>query len=819
MRLTQIIRSNPVKHFDAVVIHSTPRYSTPIEWFIIGAALTLEDNPDFANVSIEEFISRIGEVSDVSPLVKRNISNLMNVGALEFDSSIVGENVDLSKIPMSQLKVTENGRKMHQDEKLPGIPNTEKVKVDMDILSGEIHFHDDSVNYDTQCSGINVCSDINLGSIRLPATKVSQLLQKEQLEKEPTFSWLNAGSNIQDIEDCTADDSISWVNQPCILNISGNGMVTADMDDAMTHQVLDMLAPSVAPNVPKRSGIDFDTDVEKVSTLKETAPLAQNLMLNNRIYVRNVKLMENPIRIPSEKNGKKGDKPKKEIKTLINYGAEVFALDFDKNSNSLQVNIPASEETDVLFGSTAFATETRQMDMNRFDISVGDTTREMVLNYVPKSRTFSTNNFVANIAKTYGKEHLVLLNLLIMSRQTPLFHQMVHDFGCAITGIKNRVQFLREVTESNRTYVERSYLSPKQESDILFDNWIDGNLSTEEAYNLVKELDSESYIRNNPDRMAYGFDHLLDHWTIRENPELFWDIIKTAGKTQAMQAHLATPEVTAKLYTEQHLEQLFAKFGQIPPDIKSFFPAETGLLEIQKAYVKLSSKLNSIGLKPGISELEKRSIAMNNAAVVKELNVMVKNLNEMLKKLRGLVKDMDRYANQSCPQFFEMILTLNDVGEWIAPYLDADVSNFDGIYVGDTCAFMRCPQIVENEKFKDGRNALIIPKVVISELDGLKESSNDATAKKARDAIKAINSVMGKNWCFTEDSHPELLPADYPAETNGQRNNDNLILSVALHYLLHKPIMLMADNNFKNKALSEKISCINAKDFVDRSAA
>lgn len=810
MRLAQIIRSNPVKHFDAAVIHSTPRQSTPLEWFIISAVITLESKPELAAVSIAEFISRVGEVYNVNNLVKRSINNLMDVGALEQDYAIVTDESDLAQIPMSRLKVTAAGHQMHQEEQLPGAPTTDTLKVDVDILTGEVSFHKDSKKSKSRRTGINVCEGVDLNNFTLPTMKVSQLLQKEQLEKEPCISWLNSGSAIQEILDSSEgdpEDFISWVNQPCTLNISGNGMVNADMEDSMIQQVLDTLGSGNVSNASKCESINFDTDVEKVFTPKESMPLVQNLMLNNRIYVRNTRLLHSPIKAQSSRN-----------KTVvINYGAEQFALDFDKNSNCLQVNIPASDKDDALFGSTAFATETKQMNVNLFDLSVGNVTREMELNYVPKERSFSTNDFVAGLVETYGKDHKILLNLLIMSRQTQLFFEMVHKFGCSEQGLKNRVQFLREVAESNRNYVERSYLSPKQESDILFSNWIEGNVSSEQAFDLVKELDSESYIRNNADRMAYGFDCLLEHWTTREDPILFWNIVKMASKTQPMQVHMTNPEVMAKLYTDQFQEQLFATFGHIPPDIKAFTNAETILLEMQKAYMKLCNKMSSVGFQLNLADHEKRTIALNNPTIIQELNHMVKDLNKMLSRLAGAVKNLGNFTNQSYPQFFETIMTINDISQWLADYLGADIEDFDKVYVPDTCALMHHPELVD--KFDKGRCALIIPKVVIGQLDGLKDSTNPKEAKMARDAIRAINGAMNKNWCYVEPSHPELLPPDFPEFVNGKRDTDNLILSVALHYLAHKPIMLMDDINFENKAFSEKISCIRARIFVDKNAA
>jgi len=808
MRLAKIIRSTPVKHFDATVCHSTPRQSTPLEWFITGAVQVIQERPEFANVSIQEFISRIAEVSDVNELIKNCINNLMDVGALEMDASIIADDSDLSQIPMSQLKITESGRKIHQEEILPGALSYESVKVDLDIFTGELTFHDKENKYDSSCKGINICAHQDYQNTPLPSVKVSELLQKDQLQKEPKISWLKADSKIHEIQDnvnTIAEESISWVNTHSYLNISGNGVVDADMDESMINMVLDRLDSNDGPKAVKCT-INFDKDVKQVASIKETGATIQELMLNSRIYVCNYNQLKAPVKILRSSGNSK------DSKILINYGKEPFALNYDADSKSLQINVPSSDETSALLGSVIFATEKCQLNCNTIDISVGNTSREMELNYVPTVPTFSTNDFLLDLVKKHGTEHRILLNLPIMIRQTPLFYKMAYEMGNAEKGLKNRVQFLREVAESNKIYVERSYLSPTQDCEILFDNWIEGELSTQEAYNLMKELDGESYIKNHPDRMKGGFNKLLDHWNTREDIDIFWEIIKIASKTQSMQNHIASPAIIAQLYTDQFLEQLFAKFGQIPPDIKAFHPTEIALLEMQKAYAKFCNKMNSIGFKKDQPEDERHTIALNHPAAIQELHSMIKDLNRLHNKLEDHEKNLDDYMNQGYPQFFNMVMTLKEVSQWLANYLGADIADFEKVYVADTSALMRHPELTD--KFQHGRHALVIPARVIEELDGLKESSNNLTAKKARDAIKTVHAALQKSWCKTEQSHPELLPPDYPEDENGEKNGDNLILSTALHFWGHKPILLTGDINFANKAISTKISYKMSDDFV-----
>ena len=102
----------------------------------------------------------------------------------------------------------------------------------------------------------------------------------------------------------------------------------------------------------------------------------------------------------------------------------------------------------------------------------------------------------------------------------------------------------------------------------------------------------------------------------------------------------------------------------------------------------------------------------------------------------------------------------------------------------------------------DGENALlVVPLVVLDELDGKKSSEDEGEAFSARDAIRNINNYHAYDWLNTgEKSYPELLSDDLDKE-----RNDNKILSIALRYSIKKPIILTDDINFGNIADAHKI--------------
>jgi rRNA-processing protein FCF1 len=96
---------------------------------------------------------------------------------------------------------------------------------------------------------------------------------------------------------------------------------------------------------------------------------------------------------------------------------------------------------------------------------------------------------------------------------------------------------------------------------------------------------------------------------------------------------------------------------------------------------------------------------------------------------------------------------------------NSDIFIFDTNSIIDYYEFLKI--FIENKK------QIIIPYIVLEELDNLKRDT-EKTGKKAREALKKILEVMDK--IKFEDSYPEKLSFGFD-----KRKNDNLILSVAIH--------------------------------------
>ena len=139
------------------------------------------------------------------------------------------------------------------------------------------------------------------------------------------------------------------------------------------------------------------------------------------------------------------------------------------------------------------------------------------------------------------------------------------------------------------------------------------------------------------------------------------------------------------------------------------------------------------------------------------------------------------------------------------------LSAYRAIYIFDTCAIMHRTDLLE---FIGDDEIVRVPKVVLEELNKHKSNRYDSEiAKNGQRAIKAIRVYKTSIRFDYEDSHPELISADY------EDSNDNRILSCAMRYKLYTnlPVYIITDDyDLLNKATSEHIDAITAQEFISQ---
>jgi rRNA-processing protein FCF1 len=100
----------------------------------------------------------------------------------------------------------------------------------------------------------------------------------------------------------------------------------------------------------------------------------------------------------------------------------------------------------------------------------------------------------------------------------------------------------------------------------------------------------------------------------------------------------------------------------------------------------------------------------------------------------------------------------------------------------------------------------VIPSRVIQELDGLKRSSDESRARKARAANRTIDGLRERNSLRLEKARTDLIPSDLGSTDDP----DNQILSVAVAFTRSKVTLVTGDKNLRAKA---EASNITARDW------
>ena len=164
-------------------------------------------------------------------------------------------------------------------------------------------------------------------------------------------------------------------------------------------------------------------------------------------------------------------------------------------------------------------------------------------------------------------------------------------------------------------------------------------------------------------------------------------------------------------------------------------------------------------------------------------------------KIPDLIKDCKKIHQQ----FIGITLLKQQIEQHFAPKREDNKS----VAILDSCYLMDFSDRVK-EIIKD--NFVIIPQIVITELEGNKLSNDQEKAYKAREAIRVIKDLPHEH---IEPSRLELSHFLNKSQNHTRLSNDEQILSVALYHRLNSAKLYSRDNSLCNLAKSVNVKTHN----------
>lgn len=213
-----------------------------------------------------------------------------------------------------------------------------------------------------------------------------------------------------------------------------------------------------------------------------------------------------------------------------------------------------------------------------------------------------------------------------------------------------------------------------------------------------------------------------------------------------------------------------------------------------KANKELKSRIHPELLKQVIAhqKMDISKIAVKDIAAIDCWLEAYEQINQQLPDLIRGCKKIDQ-------QFIGLNLLRQQVEQHFAPKRDDNKT----VAILDSCYLMDFSERVK-EIIKD--NFVIIPQIVITELEGNKLSKDPEKAYKAREAIRAIKDLSNEH---IEPSRLELSHFINKSQNNIGLSNDEQILSVALYHRLNSAKLYSRDNSLCNLAKSVNVKTQN----------
>lgn len=207
----------PFIKYSVSVTHHTERKSTAMEWILLEIAKKIESNPDYANIPLENILTSIFFVTDGETLLRQVLIDLVDVAALEQIPNL-NDNSDWNLLRCGDLRLTNDGRRLQREGKLPANSQKNKLTVVYDVVNNRLVDNIKALSDDTTNPKAKDVDDNNFPAF--PGSLIRQQIEERQANGK--ISWLQENSSIVSIE---PEDNIKvkWRNAVIDITLDDEG--------------------------------------------------------------------------------------------------------------------------------------------------------------------------------------------------------------------------------------------------------------------------------------------------------------------------------------------------------------------------------------------------------------------------------------------------------------------------------------------------------------------------------------------------------------------------------------------------------------------
>jgi len=755
MNFTEVTLSYPCILYKAEVSHFTSRKSTAIEWVILEAITKCEKLQNYSGISIANFFEQLFTISDADLLIRPVLISLQDIGAIIISG--IDDETELNTVAMNNLRLTPTGREMQAQGLLPGVSSEETFSFYYELVEKILKLKDETTLYKGEATGIPIIDIDNPDNSDFPEGAIREFFSKIQNDKKRNeLSWLTSNTQVQSIRQLYAE--LYWKN---IIR-------KVELVDGMKWKI---------------SGME-DQNIDEISLKKFDIP-----------YPEELKNLPSKINQPNKKN----------IRIGIVFGADKFEV--KKSKMQLIIRIPDYDlNTQGLYFNVSNSVKACMTT-----VSAGEIFKDIPIAYIPKEYKNNLPNTIANtVAKYYTQDNIILFALYEIGLKD-LFLEYVTNIVSENKKLDDKAKIIESFNQKSKEfYGKNAILATDKEKFLIDEDYIiKHSKNIENAKKIISEYAEISAFKQDDSLFQKMMQIVIEHVGVQDSLEDIWSFWEVITSTKKAHINWITKmELQKYLYSEKSILNFFNKFkDENLLEIDKYTIVENTILNLKRISLQIEKLIPELNLYKTVSNEKYNEIVLAHKNILKELYEEVRQWKKEEEEFINKVIDLDEFLKTDNP-FMNVKKNIDGLRNALATFFDDSFMKFNEVYIADTSILLNEPNLIS--WFDGKKTLLVIPMIVLDELDGLKNSEDEEIAKKAREIIRNISKYSNCDWLnIKESSYPELISKDLDKE-----RNDNKILSIAIKYCTKKPILLTDDTNFGNIAIANNIETMNLKSYL-----
>ena len=798
MNFTEVILSYPCIRYKAEVSHFTSRKSTAIEWVILEAINKCENLPNYSGISIANFFEKLFTISDADLLIRPVLISLQDIGAIIISG--IDDETELNTVTMNNLRLTLTGREMQAQGLLPGVSSEETFSIYYELVEKILKLKDETNLYKEEATGIRIIDIDNPNDSNFPEGAIRELFSKIQNDKKRNeLSWLTPTTKVQSIRQLYAN--LYWKNITRKVELVDgmkwkiSGMENQNIDE-ISLKKFDIHYPEELKNLPSIEIKNPDDEIKKLVSIDEINNLIGEFIKKDDLFCVEAKYYQDvKINQPNKKN----------IRIGIVFGADKFEV--KKSKMQLIIRIPDYDlNTQGLYFNVSNSVKACMTT-----VSAGEIFKDIPIAYIPKEYKNNLPNTIANtVAKYYTQDNIILFALYELGLKD-LFLEYVTNIVSENKELDDKAKIIESFNQKSKEFYGKNVILATDKENFLIDKdyIIKHSKNIENAKKIINDYAEINAFKQDDTLFQKMMQIVIKHVGVQDSLEdiwSFWKIIASAKK-----AHInwiTKMELHKYLYSEKSILNFFNRFKEENLfEIDEYTIVEKTILNLKRISLQIKKLIPELNLYKTVSNEKYNEIVLAHKDILKELYENVRQWKKEEEEFINKVIDLDEILKTDNP-FMNVKNNIDGLRNALATFFDDSFMKFNNVYIVDTSILLNEPNLIS--WFDGKKTLLVIPMVVLDELDGLKNSEDKEIAKKAREVIRNISKYKNCDWLnIKESSYPELISKDLDKE-----RNDNKILSIAIKYCTKKPILLTDDTNFGNIAIANKIETMNLESYL-----